>query len=170
MKVRCVEDDGALSVLISRMLGRVGVDVDCYRSIRAVPSDWEGIDAALVDMVLPGEPGTVLLRRLQSEHPHVRRVLMSGWGPGIRVEPQMHDVVHAFLWKPFDAIALHQALGIAPPGGPTIRAPGASWIAMATRDGAELPGTRVPLVGAVLLLGTGEDDVVGWHRLETGGH
>lgn len=169
MKVRCVEDDPTLSLLILRLLARVGIEVDCYRRIKDVPDDWEGINAALVDMILPGPAGTVLLRHLKEQHPEVRRVLMSGWDPAIRAEPDLQGIAHAFLWKPFDATALYRALRIPSEGSSLALDSGAQWLALADEHGEELRGTRTPLGRATsILFGTGEE-VVDWRRLKDEG-
>jgi DNA-binding NtrC family response regulator len=68
---------------------------------------WEGVDVALVDLLLPGTVGDELLSWLAAHAPHVRRIAMSGSGEA-RLEEARDAQIR--LLKPFTADDLLDAV------------------------------------------------------------
>jgi diguanylate cyclase len=63
----------------------------------------EEIHLVLTDQKMPGIRGTELLAKLQQSHPHVGRVLVTGFGDlDVAVEAINHGKVHRFATKPWD--------------------------------------------------------------------
>ncbi len=88
--------------LVTHMLeGEEGIDVTQGGGDAAAlmhESVWDGVDVAVVDLLLPHTTGDALLAWLGEHAPHVRRVAMSGSGP-LRLEAAVEADVR--LLKPF---------------------------------------------------------------------
>lgn len=117
MRVRLVEDNPDLVMLVSHVLHDSDVEIEVTdHDYEALFADecWEGIDVALVDVLL-GEPdfdGRDILAWLKREHPEVRRVVFSAVG---NVYPELGELADVVLTKgSVGLVALLSALGVDP--------------------------------------------------------
>jgi signal transduction histidine kinase len=98
--VLVVDDDDDLRRMVERVLRRAGYNVlsapsgiDALARSRAHGGE---IDLLLTDMVMPGMTGQDLHRELSHERPFLQVVFMSGYHPGVPIDPRR------FVAKPFD--------------------------------------------------------------------
>ncbi len=115
MRVLLVEDESALSDVISRNIHARGHEVKSVSSARAaLASLLEGWPEALVlDINLPDESGWEVLRRLSPEQREALRVIVISAAP---VSPKRLAEFRPSRWflKPFPLDALMRALNDAP--------------------------------------------------------
>lgn len=109
--VRVVEDDP----IVVEML-RVWLDDDVALLVTAdhfgetlLPGAWEDVDVAVVDFMLPGLSGDVVLRYLTDVHPMVRRVVFSAVGGLGLIDEGLADAV---VTKPARREELLHAIGV----------------------------------------------------------
>lgn len=110
MRVRVVEDNEDIAHLLEVTLPIADVQaVFTTSGFTDLLTDepWERIDAALVDLMLPGIDGLTILRWLQETHPHIRRVAMTA---SLIHAEQATGIAGIVLVKPFDMTALQRAL------------------------------------------------------------
>ncbi len=100
-----VEDDDAVRALASGVLRRLGYQLleardaqDAFAVARDYPSN---IDLLLTDVVMPGENGLVLSRRLSMARPSMRILLMSGYTDEEILRRGLREPGTAYLQKPF---------------------------------------------------------------------
>jgi signal transduction histidine kinase len=98
--VLVVDDDEDLRRMVERVLRRAGYTVmtaasgiEALARVRAAPDE---IDLLLTDIVMPGMTGHELFRELVVERPRLLVVFMSGYHPGVPIDPLR------FVAKPFD--------------------------------------------------------------------
>lgn len=110
--VRVVEDDPELAILIGRWIDddlEVKITDRNFHDLLS-PSLWEGVDAALVDLMLRGGPiptsGVQVLEYLREHHPEIRRVVWTAMQWPV-LEEGLADVV---LLKPAMGSEISQAL------------------------------------------------------------
>lgn len=72
------------------------------------PEPWEGVDVAVVDIMLPGVSGIEILTYLMNDHPQVKRICMTASLPGAMDVTGLADHV---LVKPFNVGELLNHLG-----------------------------------------------------------
>lgn len=78
MHVLVVEDDEDVRTLLDIILTDHGATVTrCGDADEARRADWDSVDVALVDWMLPGEDGVSLARWIAATHPHVRVVILT---------------------------------------------------------------------------------------------
>jgi CheY-like chemotaxis protein len=70
---------------------------------------WVEIDAAIIDLMLPGITGVELVQFLARNATHVRMVVSTGLSDS-SLRPELAEVVHAVLCKPYPLEALAEAL------------------------------------------------------------
>jgi two-component system, OmpR family, response regulator len=111
--VLLVDDDDDLAQVVSRALQRFGFLVHRSRAgneaLASLPN-LNRLDAAVVDLVLPGAGGLDVVRGIRRAFPGCRIVAMTGLA-----EPVMEQAFHAagadiFLAKPVELTDLLQAL------------------------------------------------------------
>ncbi|HVF75502.1 MAG TPA: response regulator [Acidimicrobiales bacterium] len=110
MRVRIVEDTKALAHLLRLGLEDEGHDVvTSTREFERLltPAPWEDVDAALIDLYLPGIKGTDILRYLLDHHPEVKRVAMTA---SLSMADDAVGLARAVLVKPFRTADLVEAL------------------------------------------------------------
>ncbi|HUR93714.1 MAG TPA: response regulator [Gemmatimonadales bacterium] len=103
--VLVVDDEPAVRQLASRMLRQGGYDTI------EVPGGREAwaylqrsgvqVDAAVVDVVMPGMSGTELVAMLREVHPELPVLLMSGYTAGDLVQRGLERYTGPLLTKPF---------------------------------------------------------------------
>jgi hypothetical protein len=124
--VLVVEDDQAVRRLARQVLENHGyhvLEVDsARRALELCDEDGASVDLVLSDVVMPGLSGRQLVEMLESQHPHIKVLLTSGYMPGEEAAGPEEPSNTAFLPKPFTAAELlrkvREALD-APPGGQT---------------------------------------------------
>lgn len=67
-------------------------------------------DLALLDVIMPQMNGIELARRLQATYPHIKIVLMSGYGPREVARVAGAENPYRIIWKPFKAQSLLQMI------------------------------------------------------------
>jgi DNA-binding response OmpR family regulator len=112
--VRIVEDTAAIAIWLADALSLQTEDVQTVtttgefgRLLR--PEPWEGIDAALVDVMLPEVSGIDILHYLAEHHPQVKTICMTASLPSASEATGLADRV---LVKPFSMTELLTALGL----------------------------------------------------------
>jgi hypothetical protein len=117
--VLMVDDDEDLRRMVERVLRRAGYTVLAARSgpdalVKARAYGGE-IDLLLTDMVMPGMTGQDLVRELTVVRPRILVVFMSGYHPGMPIDPRR------FVAKPFDRDTLLRAVADAMADRPVAR-------------------------------------------------
>jgi len=105
-----VEDEDALRTTIGNFLRSRGYTVLEARSgdhALSAASDFdEAIDLLLTDVVMPRMGGRELSEILQSSHPNMKQIFMSGYTDDSVVRYGIRDASVMFLQKPFSMTAL----------------------------------------------------------------
>jgi len=123
--VLLVEDDASVRRALELALEAAGFSVEAVGSAEAAHSAWQrhgGFAAVVSDIMLPGENGLSLARRLHEDAPGTVVVLASGYAADPTVRTAIEEAPFPFFAKPFlarDLIAhLREAVGTpaAPPG------------------------------------------------------
>ena len=80
MIVHIVEDDLAVSDSLSEFLNAIGHDVEIYNDGGSflANANVDDTDTVIIDLALPDMNGSEILRWLQSAHPRVRTIVVSG--------------------------------------------------------------------------------------------
>ena len=109
-----VDDDDDLANAFTRMLERAGWTVHRARTgteALAMAAGMAALEAAMVDLVLPGVGGLEVVRELRRTHPACLIVAVTGL-PAPSVGQAFRDAgADHFLAKPVDVRALLDALG-----------------------------------------------------------
>ena len=107
-----VEDEGALRVLLARVLERSGYDVTAVslgeEALVLFAAGPEQFAAAVIDMTLPGMTGEAVVEHLRAVRPELAIVVTSGLAAGPR--PSLSGERITFLQKPFLPARLVEAL------------------------------------------------------------
>ncbi len=108
--VLLVEDEAAVRRLAERILGRHGYKILSAKSAEdalTVAHDYPGpIHLLLTDVIMTGDSGAKLARRLGPERPEMRVLFVSGYTDGAIAHHGVLDPGVAFLQKPFTPDAL----------------------------------------------------------------
>ena len=107
------DDDDDVAVAVTRLFERRGWAVHRARSgteAAALARGGETIDAAVVDLVLPGVGGLDVVRELRSHHPGCRIVAMTGFAEAAMMKAFLDAGADAFVGKPFEVTALTAAV------------------------------------------------------------
>jgi signal transduction histidine kinase len=98
--VLLVDDDDDVRRMVDRVLRRAGYTVITATSgadaLDKAGAFRDRIDLLLTDMVMPGMTGQELVRALAIDRPGLQVVFMSGYHPGVPIDPRR------FVAKPFD--------------------------------------------------------------------
>jgi signal transduction histidine kinase/ActR/RegA family two-component response regulator len=105
-----VEDEDALRALVVDIVRAAGYRVieaaDATEAAAAFESDGGGVALLVTDVVMPGESGVALARRLRATRPDLPVLFMSGYTAGeIGIDPEASGI-DGFLPKPFTVEAL----------------------------------------------------------------
>ncbi len=123
MRVLVIDDDPDICTLMTKTFERWGHEVDCLTDgDKVVPycvKHLTDYDVVLLDVVLPGIPGTGLYRWLRNINDEIRVILITGYGKTERVQ-RVLDEGAELLPKPFDADTLHR---VVIDGEPALRSP-----------------------------------------------
>lgn len=111
MRVAVVEDSIDVADMLRLVLETAGVDTVVFTTgfeslLTAEP--WRGVDAAVIDLMLPEVSGEAIVGYLADNHPGVRRVVLSAVAhqrPGL-------DRLATLITKPVSPNVLLAALGV----------------------------------------------------------
>lgn len=112
MRVAIVEDSPDVAEMLTAMLGLHDLDTVAFTDDFTAllhPGPWQGVDVALVDLMLPGIDGDEILAYLAAHHPTVRRVVLSAVAHQ-RLGLDRH--ADAVVTKPVDTRSLLRAIGV----------------------------------------------------------
>ena len=107
------DDDDDVATAVTRLFERRGWAVQRARTgteAAALARAGAAIDAAVVDLVLPGVGGLDVVRELRSHHPGCRIVAMTGFAEAAVMKAFVDAGADAFVGKPFDVAALTRAV------------------------------------------------------------
>ena len=109
-RVLVVDDDEGIVVMLCETLQQAGLGTfgatsasDALEFLRDASDE---LDAVVVDEGLPSSSGTELLRLVHEEHPHVLRVLMTGWVTKAIEGAERDGTIERVIEKPW----LHRAV------------------------------------------------------------
>ena len=112
--VLLVEDETSVRQSIRRNLERLGYLVfeasNGEAALALCRESGESIDVVVTDVMMPGMNGRELADRLQTSHPELRVVFMSGYTDDAIRERGLVDETHVFLQKPFGGPELGHAI------------------------------------------------------------
>ena len=113
--VLVIDDDDSTATAVERDVRSLGWAVvratTSLEVVRCLNDCSHRIQAALVDACLKHVKTTGILSHLSDEHPMVRRVLISKQGPGSTNESGAMPRAQVLLPKPWERLALMEALG-----------------------------------------------------------
>jgi two-component system response regulator RegA len=112
-----VDDDDDLAHVISRALERRGFQVHRARTgseaLASLPN-LQRLDAAVVDLVLPGAGGLEVVRAVRRAFPACRVVAMTGMAEPVMERAFLDAGADVFLAKPVELADLYRALAAHP--------------------------------------------------------
>lgn len=111
--VLLVDDDDDLAQVLSRALERRGYEVHRARTgneALASLSNLQRLDAAVVDLVLPGAGGLDVVRGVRRVFPACRVVAMTGLAEPLMEQAFREAGADVFLGKPVELKDLYEAL------------------------------------------------------------
>lgn len=117
VRIVVVDDSVDIADMLAVALRLEGLDVESvsngFGKLRNV-SRWDGVDAAIVDLNMPGEvDGNALIDWMARHVPHVRRVVYTAW-PREQADP-VAGLADAFVQKPGSSKEILRALGVTRP-------------------------------------------------------
>lgn len=107
------DDDDDVASAVARLFERRGWQVHRARSgseAVAVAGGATRLDAAVVDLVLPGVGGLDVVRELRKLHAGCRIVAMTGFAEAAMMNEFLKAGADAFVGKPFEIAALIRAV------------------------------------------------------------
>ena len=117
-----VDDEPTVLNLCRRILQLGGYAVVSANNgndaLRALQSNPDPIDLALLDVMMPGMNGIELATRIQGSKPGTPVVLMSGFGPQEIARVAGDIKSYRIIWKPFKTESLLRMIENAMTGGP----------------------------------------------------
>lgn len=98
-----VDDEPIVLKLCQRILQMGGYEVlvasNGQDALGVLPKSE--IALALIDVMMPGMNGIELAKRIQSDYPSTKVVLMTGFGPSEIAKVTGPNNPHRIIWKPF---------------------------------------------------------------------
>jgi two-component system, sensor histidine kinase and response regulator len=108
-----VDDEPVVSRLCQTIMCRGGHEALAAsggaEALRILQDNADGIDLALIDVMMPVMNGIELARRIRQMRPTVRIVLMSGFSPR-EILPLVGSHPYRVIWKPFKSQSLLQMI------------------------------------------------------------
>ena len=107
MKILVIDDDEAVLKFITATLKQEGIDTltatDSFTAHQQLSQNPD-ITVVITDIILPGQEGIEIIRKIKSQHPRIKIIAISGGGK-ISPENYLHLAhvmgVNATLKKPF---------------------------------------------------------------------
>ncbi len=112
IRILVVEDEQTVQQLLATLLHRWGCQVTVVSSGMEALELFQAnhFDVLCTDLGMPGMSGWDVLDQIGTIDPHIRKLLITGWGEQITpMEARQRGADH-MLVKPFDAATLYQAL------------------------------------------------------------
>ena len=113
-RVLCVDDDPAITRILSRWLGRQGFETlqtaDPVEALSWVQQAPDAFDAVITDQKMPGLTGLELARAASTASPDLVVFLATALEDRIRPDDLLDSRVSHLVAKPFDLSALARAL------------------------------------------------------------
>lgn len=113
-RVLCVDDDPAITKVLTRWLGRHGFETlqtaDPVEALGWLRTDPGAFDAVITDQKMPGLTGLELAREASSASPELVVFLATALDDRIRPDDLLDSRVSHLVAKPFDLSALAKAL------------------------------------------------------------
>ena len=111
MKVVVAEDTVAIADMLCMALEYADVEVvkvtSDFTSL-LTPKPWQGVDAVVCDLMLPGMDGEDIIRYVAEHHPGIARVVLSA----VAHQREGLDELATCISKPVDPRLLLNALGV----------------------------------------------------------
>jgi len=79
-------------------------------ALRLLQQNSEGLDLALLDVIMPGMNGIELAKRIQAIYPDTPIILMTGYGPHEIARVVGDNNPYRIIWKPFKADSLRRMI------------------------------------------------------------
>jgi two-component system, cell cycle sensor histidine kinase and response regulator CckA len=99
-----VDDEPAVLIMCQTILEMGGYNVlsafDGQDALRLLQDSAISVDLALLDVMIPGMNGLELARRIRSENPGIKIILMSGYAPE-EIASVVGKNPYGIIWKPF---------------------------------------------------------------------
>ena len=110
--VYLIDDNTDIRENLSRVLGQYGLTVESYGDVDAFISGSVELSPAVVlsDMVMPGQCGMDLLKRIRAAGWQTPVIFMSGLSEPPQIIEAMKQGAADFLWKPFSIDSLVAAI------------------------------------------------------------
>jgi DNA-binding NtrC family response regulator len=105
-----VDDDSGICSIVSETLTPIGFKVlqakDGVEALKLLDAHHENIDILLTDMRMPRMNGKELLNVIQSWHPKVKVILMSGYPSSELTKDNLPSENTPYIVKPFTRLVL----------------------------------------------------------------
>ena len=157
-KILVVDDDLRLRDLLKRYLGEQGFGVDTVPDAPAMDRQMARVryDLMVLDLMLPGEDGLAICRRLRSEKSEVAVIMLTAKGDDVDRIVGLEMGADDYLAKPFNPrelvarinAVLRRQLPAATPGGPSLhsdRVPFGPFVLDLSTRSLTRAGDAVPL-------------------------
>jgi DNA-binding NtrC family response regulator len=107
-RILAIDDEPAMTELLSTLLGQAGYDVETAASGAAGRERFEvwRTDVAIVDLLLPDADGLELLKQFRQVEPDAEVIVLSGHATVPKAVEAMRAGAHSFMEKPVDPGAL----------------------------------------------------------------
>lgn len=114
-KILILEDELAISKMLTRILTKLGHHVDCVESGEEVLQLYaeDGYDFVILDLIIPrGLGGEETIKALKKLDPSVRAIVSSGYSGNSIIGNYSAFGFKAALPKPYNLAQLSQAIGL----------------------------------------------------------
>ena len=108
LRVLVADDDANMLDLMSRRLGRMGLQVDRAEDGRTALEMLKraGYDLILTDIYMPGATGLDIIRLAKENDPQVQVVVVTGWATLDNAVEALNMGAFSYLTKPFDHLSV----------------------------------------------------------------
>jgi DNA-binding NtrC family response regulator len=99
-----VDDDAGVRKVLSSILSKEGYFIETVENGKQAMSAFEKtrFDLALIDIRLPDMEGTELLQKLKEKHPHMVRIIITGFPTLKNAMETVNEGADGYVLKPFD--------------------------------------------------------------------
>ena len=113
-RVLVIDDDGAVGLILSRAMARLGykadLAIDGPRGLSLLDADPAAYSLVLLDFKLPGMDSGTVYRHVRGKRPDLPVILMSGYSKQEAIDSSAGMDLAGFLHKPFTMETLASAL------------------------------------------------------------
>ena len=111
--VLVVDDDESFRTLVAERLARTGHRVQAAAGGEEALGMLEGVEVALIDLVMPGMDGLALLKRIKAARPELAVILLTGHGTIDNAVQAMKSGAFDYLQKPCSLAEVEAKIGLA---------------------------------------------------------